>query len=231
MKTKPWLIKSISISLFFVPLALLAIIYASKSMGRHAALSSTAIELICLFGIASVLVGYNVWRVRPLGYTLLFIFGVGVMGADTVQLITRPKNLNALYFVDFILVGCTFFIMSRKRIREAYFNPKIRWWETPKRHHADFDGVFDVNGKQITAPILDISVGGCFVDLPIDGAGEYQSRGDKNLKIDICHGGIQMACEGRIVRTSENPHGVGIMFLNSSKAHRRQVKEIIRSLQ
>ncbi len=229
MKTKPWLIKAISICLLLVPLVLLAIIYASKSMGRRTPLPSTAIELICLFGIGSVLVGYSVWRVRPWGYILLFIFGVGVIGADIAQLIAHPKSLNVMYLVDFILVGCAFFIMARKRFREAYFNPKIRWWETPKRHHANFDGTFEINGKQITAPILDISIGGCFVDLPTDGG--YQSRESENLKIDIRHNDIEMACEGRIVRRSEAPRGVGIMFLDSSKSHRKQVKAIIRSLE
>ena len=229
MKAKPWLIKAISVSLFFVPLALLAIIYVSKAMGRHTPLPTTAVALICLFGIASVLAGYSVWRVRSWGYVLLFIFGIGVIGADAAQLIAHPKSLNAMYFVDFILVGCAFFMMARKRFREAYFNPKIRWWETPKRHRANFDGVFEMNGKQITAPILDISVGGCFVDLGLDSQDNPSPDGE-NLKIEVHCNDLHMACEGQIVRSSENPRGVGIKFLNSSKSDRKQVKQILRSL-
>ena len=224
MKSKPWAIKAISISLLLVPFALLILLYVSKSIGRTTQISAGMIELIALFGVASIVAAYSVWRVRPWGYILLFIFGAVIIGADTQQLIANPKSLNPFYFVDLILVVAAFFLMSRSRVREAYFNPKIRWWERPERHPVKFDGVFEMNGDKITAPILDISIGGCFVDL------HKPNQIGETMKIQFNQNGVQLTCVGRIVRSSEDPRGIGIMFMNLSRSDRKQIKQIIKGL-
>ncbi len=225
MRSKPWAIKAISITLLLVPLALLAMFYVSKSMGRITRISTSTVELVCLFGIASVVTAYSVWRVRIWGYALLFIFGLVVVIADTQQLIRDPKSLNPFYFVDLAMIACAFFLLTRKRVREVYFNPKVRWWERPKRHHVEFDGSFEIGSERITAPILDISIGGCFADM------QAPSQIGESIKVKISHSNAELSCEGRIVRVSDNPRGAGIMFTNLSKSNRRQIKQIIKTLQ
>ena len=225
MKSKPWAIKAIAISLLLVPLALLILFYLSRSMGRTTRLTVSMIEFVCLFGAASIVVAYSVWRVRLWGYIVLFIFGAAVIAVDAAQLIKDPKSINPFYFVDLVLVAGAFFLMTRQRVREVYFNPKIRWWERPERHNVNFDGVFELNNQRIAAPILDISVGGCFVDL------NTPQQIDKILKIEINHDGVQFACDGRIVRLSAEPRGAGIMFLNLPRSSRQRIKQIIKSLQ
>ena len=224
MKTKPWVIKAISLSLLLAPVVLLIALYVLKPVHRSTSLPTTAIELAGLFGTASVIVAYSVWRVRWWSYVLLFIFGATVIGTDAVSIIASRTNINFFDFVDFILIGTAFFLMVRKRVREPYFNPKIRWWETPKRHRADFNGVFKINDQSITAPILDISNSGCFVDLKTN-----VSVGE-NLKLEVKEGVYSFQSDAQVVRQSDDPKGIGLMFMNLSKPDRRQIKQFIKSL-
>ena len=83
---------------------------------------------------------YMVWRDHPESVSLALLFAC--------------YGLNIL-FVSYFLIPS---------VRQVYFNPRIRWWETKPRYFVEMPASVKIKGKEKACTILNISEGGSSVE-------------------------------------------------------------------
>jgi hypothetical protein len=223
MPRKPWIVKLITVSLVLVPIVALCLVYYSvKKMGFQV---TTALFIdLWILSAASVVAAFGIWRVRPWGFILFFIFALLVVSADVTHIIKNPKTLNFWDFIDVTLVSLGIIFILQRQARAPYFNPKIRWWERPERHKIDLNATLIVADKTIESQLLDISESGCFIDTP-----HMFSSGDAaTLKLSYEQNTFQSPV--RVIRTSTTPKGVGLMFVETTDLNSKEIRKIIKGL-
>ncbi len=223
MKQKPWVIKLMTASLLLVPITAIGLVYfATKKNGIH--ISTTIIMDLWVLSAASLVAAFGVWRVRPWGFALFFIFILGVLGGDILHIVKNPASLNFWDLVDVSLVALGVIFILQKHITAPYFNPKIRWWETPSRHKVAMKATILVSGQPVVSQLLDVSSTGCFLDSPASlNAGDVVS-------MDLQFKEFKFESSAKVIRNSANPKGVGLMFIDSTLENKREIKRIIKDL-
>ena len=223
MRQKPWVIKLMTISLLLVPVTALGLVYfATKKNGIH--ISTTIAMDLWVLSAASIVAAFGVWRVRPWGFALFFIFILGVLGGDILHIVKNPASLNFWDLVDVSLVALGVIFILQKHVTAPYFNPKIRWWERPSRHRVAMTATILVSGQPVVSQLLDVSSTGCFLDSPASlNAGDVVS-------MDLQFKEFKFESPARVIRNSSNPKGVGLMFVDSTTENKREIKRIIKDL-
>jgi len=149
----------------------------------------------------------------PVGYSFYAWYGTG----NSQLLITVLLS----YFVNILIVG--FFMKSE--VRKIYFDPRVRWWETKPRFHADFKAEVASPAKRFEAQILNISDSGLFFqsdeDLEQgDSVSIYCTVQDKDLNL-----------RGQVVYArKDSVHGFGVKFDDYGDS-RKNLTEIIKRLE
>lgn len=149
-----------------------------------------------------------------------FYVGSQVPGANLVVL----AGANALN----VAVAALLFT---KHARSPYFSPRLRWWNAEVRYRVVY--VLDVplkitqEGVEGEGLLLDLSLTGCFADLP---AGFTM---EKPVKLAFSCWGLTIACQGRIMRRSgpnDTLQGYGIQFQNLTSSQRTHLRALIKVL-
>ena len=224
MKHRPRLIKILAVSLFVVPLSAALLIYSSG--GRTPVqLRSTVILDLWVLGLASCVAAMGIWKVRPWGFFSFFGFVLGVLSGDLIHIINNPTSLNVWDFVDATAAAVGVILVLQKHVSAPYFNPKIRWWETPARHQVDFKVTLTVGDKKIEAQVLDISESGCFVHW----LNPQVVRGQV-LSLGLSFEHYFFESPVKVIRHSTQPQGVGLKFQDTSKFNRREIRRLIKTL-
>jgi Tfp pilus assembly protein PilZ len=223
MPRKPWIAKLISASLILVPVVALGLVYYSvKKMGFQ--VTTALLVDLWILSAASVVAAFGVWRVRPWGFIVFFIFAILVVVADVTHIINDPKTLNFWDFIDVTLVALGIIFILQREARAPYFNPQIRWWERPERHKVDLNATLVVAEKPVSSQLLDLSESGCFIDTNH----EFSSGDLATLKLTYEDSTFQSPV--RVIRTSTAPKGVGLMFVDTTALNTKEIKHIIKSL-
>lgn len=146
--------------------------------------------------------------------------GSQVPGADLVVLV-GANGLN-------VAVASLLFT---KHARSPYFSPRLRWWNAEVRYKVVY--VLDVplmitqKGVQTQGLLLDLSLTGCFADLP---AGVIK---EDLVELAFECWGLTIHCQGRIMRRS-GPHdalqGYGIQFQRLTNDQKHHLKSLVKVL-
>lgn len=223
MKNKPWLVYVITVGLLLVPFAFLArVLLNSNTLSSDQ--SMLRILLFALLSMFSFIVAYGVWKVRMWGFYSLIGFGLITAFLDLYAWAHQNFLFNWWFILDVTAVVAGITLVVQENVRKPYFNPKIKWWETPKRVRIDVPALVYANEKKKEILILDISKTGCFsdFDLPLDIG--------QNVKIDINHQSLKFVSEATVARRSENPRGYGLKFTNTDKTNKKQILQILKDL-
>lgn len=224
MKNRPWLIKVIMASLFIVPLtAILCVFTSARESGVPA--DATVILDVWVIGVGTCIAALGIWRVRPWGFFTFFGFVLGVMAGDLYHIYHNPGTVRTLDYVDGAVAAMCLVFILQKHAAAPYFNPKIRWWETATRHKVDLEATVVVADANFPTQVLDISETGCFVrkDAPDLSQGQV-------VNIGIRYNHFYFESPVRVIRHSAQPSGVGLMFVDTNKQNRRELKRMIRAL-
>ncbi len=223
MKEKPRIVLYMAAVILFVPLVAAVLVY----LGTHFQKQFLSRELVLDFAmlcLGALFVSYGVWKVRSWGFYLLLVFGLAVIGMDLQQIIANPKTLNAWHFVDAVLVIAGLTIIFQEKIKAPYFNPKIRWWERASRHRTDIQGHFKYGTSNQAALLLDVSATGCF------SAFELSAELGSVVDVTVDFGKLHFESKAKFVRKSENPKGVGLMFVETDTVNKKIIKEILKDI-
>ncbi len=129
--------------------------------------------------------------------------------------------LIAFYLINLLVVG--YFILPQ--VRQVYFDPRLRWWETKPRFKAEFETDFTWVDQKAKGEIMNLSEGGLFIETDL----KMNTMG--RIDIDFKYKDQMFALKGEVVysKNSGGRNGYGISLLEGD-AQADRVKELIESL-
>ncbi len=115
----------------------------------------------------------------------------------------NPWPLVMVYGFNFIMVS--YFLLPA--VRNVYFDPRLRWWETSPRYNANIDCNISSLGQKATGLITNFSESGLFLKsdlLPSD---------HSFIQIEFTFDDLQFQFQGQVIRHGQqNVHGFGVRF-------------------
>lgn len=183
---------------------------------------------VALWAVAA---GYGMWEMkRWVWYP--YVIANFLIGYENAILVNDygESHHKFLAFVAALALMLLFIYRAAKEIRVPYFFPKIRWWESNPRYRLTVPVRLRLRGKDepITAEILDVSMGGCFIKLRMD------LVQDEVVVLEFAVFGYSVVCEGivvwRTISTVTHPKGVGIKFSQLDRVQKKTLRLITRRL-
>jgi hypothetical protein len=172
-----------------------------------------------------------VWSVSIPGWWTFVGLNVGLLGLNLWQGSLVPGANLALVaganLADIALATLLFL----PHARSPYFSPRLRWWNAEVRYRVVY--VLDVpvrlrqEGLEAEGHLLDLSLSGCFVDLPPNFAL------GKSVQLEFECWGLTVAASGRILRHSPpggDLEGYGIQFARLSSDQKRHIRALVATL-
>ncbi|MCB0377773.1 MAG: PilZ domain-containing protein [Bdellovibrionales bacterium] len=230
MRRKPWSIIVLAFLHIVAPIGNIAFnaILTKKPLAQYFAMAFSwaylqvnwyVFVLPIVAGIAIYMCKKSSFYIYLVAISALFVFSYSgyLSKAGTISLLP----VIAVYLVNIGVVA--FFMMPA--VREIYFNPRLRWWESKPRYACDLRCFFGVNNKSQEGEIRNFSENGLFLKaehLPADG---------DVIQIEIPNqGGYHGTFEGRVIHHGDqNRIGCGIEF-NHNKQSSAQAKAIVGEL-
>ncbi len=176
--------------------------------------------------VPSLIAGFAVYSVKKwsypvflvcmawLTYQMLSTFSPHIRFSLLLLTIILPMIINILY-VSYILLP---------NVRAAYFDPRLRWWETKPRYIFSTEMSIEENGKLTAAQITNISEGGIFaiVSVPVE------PNTVVNLKFVILENPIEL--KAKIVYRKPDGASHGLQFFEMNRNQKLLMKKTIAKL-
>lgn len=169
MIRKPWSIFVLAMAQIFTPIFnvfLGAIMFKLSpiTFGLNVIRHSSTFGILDFFFLGPIS-GLAIFCVRWWSYPI-FLLAVGrVMIANFLEWRAHPELIGlpvllGCYGLNLVLV--TYFLIPR--IREVYFNPRIRWWESKPRYSLMVEATVSIKGKNKKCVLENISEGGALIE-------------------------------------------------------------------
>ncbi len=230
MKRKPWPLIILALLHLFAPVGNIIAnsIFANVSIAIYIRALFHPDELVrtFIFLCIPILGGVLIYICKKWSYYLylmlmIFPFLYSYMSWQSQPTVELGVYLIAFYLINLLVVG--YFILPQ--VRQVYFDPRLRWWETKPRFKAEFETLFTWVDQKATGEIKNLSEGGLFIETDlkmnaqsrIDIDFKYKEK-DYNLKGEIVYG-----------RSSGGRQGYGISLLDNETSN-DSVKELIHLL-
>lgn len=226
MRKKPLIVEIIAIIVCVFPAIVFGRVFAYMQVRNLEMPLQSWIQIVAL-ALVSYVIGYGVWKVRLWGY-----YGILLMSTTTIVVVVwnwLQSNVpliqlsNWIYF-DVTCAALALFLIVQKAVRQPYFDPRVRWWETAERYVGDIAGVFRINETKIESPILDLSATGCFANF------ESTIEVGTAIDVEINFNSIRFTAPAVLVRRSLSPIGLGLKFTSVSAESKESMKKILEQL-
>lgn len=232
MKTKPLSITVIALLYCLAPLACLAFSAWVAHLplwgegGIFHRLGGLEGSLLLLFPAAAV----GIYSVRPWGWFLFVFASLVLAGGHLWMHVTfHPHCDPRLAGVVILATTAACAAVFRRHVHSPYFNPRLRWWETPARYRIDLGlRLFNASGEIQGATLGDISVTGCYLHSP-----QRLINGER-VWVVIGNAEAELSCAGRAVREgsgSGDGFGHGIRFAAMPNRTRHRLHRLILALE
>lgn len=172
-----------------------------------------------------------VWSVSRPGWWIFVALNLGLFTYNIwVGAQVQGANLFVLVGANALNVGVAALLFT-KHARSPYFSPRLRWWNAEVRYRVVY--VLDVpltvrqGLKEGQGLLLDLSVTGCFADLPPG----FNTGEPVDLSFECW--GLTIRCQGRILRHSrpdDSLQGYGIQFQQVTGDQKHHLKALIKVL-
>jgi hypothetical protein len=183
--------------------------------------SGEKLDILFLF-LPSVLLALSIFAMKLWGFYLFL----------SVMLWMLVRNLYLYFSYDYIyliqLMFGTFFNFGfilyffLPRVKEVYFNPRLRWWETKPRYKIDKECfLIDENEKFISGVCKDMSEGGIFFEAT------EEVTNDENVKIKMNYKEKEYLISAKKVYQRGNGHGC--QFQSMTNDELKNVKFLVKS--
>ncbi len=220
------ILKSVSIlymgfPILYIPVAAVFFDVSAKTCG------SVLLSLkYYVLSFAAAMVGYALWEMKRWAWYLFVIVNVLIVYENSLMAFHYGESLHpVLAFLFSVLTVLLLTYQVGREIRVPYFFPKIRWWETDPRYRLSVPvTVTRSTGALLSADIMDLSRGGCFIKL------RNELGQDEEVALSFTVFNIPLKCEGVIVwrtrSTVTTPKGVGIKFTDLGRAEKRSLRVV-----
>lgn len=230
MKRKPWPLIVLALLHLFAPVGNIIAnsIFANVSIGTYMNALFHPDELLRTFIFLGIPVvgGALIYICKKWSYYLylllmIFPFLYSYMSWQAQPTLQLGVYLIAFYLINLLVVG--YFILPQ--VRQVYFDPRLRWWETKPRFKAEFETDFRWVDQKSKGEIKNLSEGGLFIetDLKMNTLGR--------IDVDFKYKDQMYALRGEIVysKPSNGRMGYGISLSDEDKQV-ESVKRLINSL-
>ena len=168
-----------------------------------------------------------VFSVRKWGW-YLFIAGVLVLiGYNVFVFFLSPLYNYILLILYNLALAVVAGLLFRKHVIAPYFNPRLRWWESEPRYRIDIDIVVRLEKGDAAGDILDISSGGCYIEL------DHTCRLGKVYGLRIRCMSHRVDMRGKVMRVDTAPsdkNRYGVMFVKTDADQKVRIDSIMAQL-
>lgn len=176
--------------------------------------------------LVPILGGVLIYLCRKWSYLLYIALMASPLVYNYLSWRLQPTAEFSFYLTLFSilnLLAVGYFLLPQ--VRQIYFDPRLRWWETKPRFKAEFDAQIAWGDKQAKGEIKNISEGGLFVntDLKVDTNGL--------VKVSFEHDKKNYSFNGEVVYSNPNDsqQGYGIK-LTPGENDLKSLNDLIKSL-
>jgi hypothetical protein len=224
MRSRPWPVVVLAFFQCLAPLTNLVLSSWLLKMGLATFITAVFnqanwFEIVDFF-LLPPLAGAAIFAFRPWSYAVF----VGITAWNISynlsvwwqfpQLVSLPILLAA-HAVNIGLV--TYFLLPA--VRAAYFNPRLRWWESKPRFFVDIPATFDDGEGDRKCTITDLSEGGAFIIT------SRKLEADENIHLTFNFVNLEVHVEARVVhRRAMNSRGYGLQFVLDEQSERMLAK-------
>lgn len=170
MNRRPWPLVLLALLQIITPLLYLWVAATHNnltlgSMFDEILALETPLRKVELFVIPLVL-GAQIFFTRKSGYYIA-VLGCLYLAVRSVLVFFATNQTDPVYVIVFSnvvsLVGVIY--LARSKVRDIYFNPRLRWWETPPRYIVAWDAKLSRAGSETSnVKLSNLSIGGAGVD-------------------------------------------------------------------
>lgn len=182
------------------------------------------------FWLVFPLAGLLLIKIRRFSYfafmsLLVYIF----YGILTYESYTWPYYSKTPFLYNYVVVFAAlgvFIYFLMPRVREPFFNQRVRWWETKARYPVNLECGLKNDHQAFASEILNLSLTGAFIkDSP------YIKVGDK-LTMEFSFDGNAIAIPVEIVHrnVASGKEGFGVKFNYKSFRQNVQMSQIISNI-
>ena len=228
MRTKPWPLVILAICHVFAPIANLLFCaylmhitpaqYFSAFIHTESALSIFA--FFCLLPIA----GIAIFAIKAWSYPVYIPIMAWSFYSSFRAVHDHPEYFSAismsLAFLTTFLVVSYFLIPA---VRAAYFDPRLRWWESQPRYPVDLPVEVKFGSLSTQARITDVALGGIFI------SSEQNFEVAQPVRVRFFLGEHELVLEAKVVHKGlQNKRGYGLQFVETSEM-REKIKSGIQN--
>lgn len=230
MKRKPWPLIVLALLHFIAPLGNIIAnsILANVSITTFVKALFHPDELVrtLIFLGIPILGGILIYICKKWSYYLYLIllvvpFAYSYMSWRTEPTIELGIYLIAFYLINLLVVG--YFVLPQ--VRQVYFDPRLRWWETKPRFKAEFETTFTWVDQQGRGEIKNLSEGGLFIETDM----KLNTRG--RIDIDFKYKNQSYTLKGEVVysKNANGRYGYGVRLLTTEQ-DAETVKRLIKNM-
>lgn len=229
MKRKPLLIQLIALGYVLTPFTFLIqyFMFSKKPFSDAATWMTLANPYKLSFLIIPPIVAIGIYKIRPWGWYLALVH-LGLIVVN--NMIAWLKGSRTPTWAIWAFTAFTFVVLItfvRKTIREPYFNPRVRWWETKPRFAMTLQVALGNDRTRLTGETFNISEGGMFMvsDASVSIDEKFSAKLSRN-------GGDPINCEGQVVWVNPAgqslPQGFGFMFTGLDRGGLAEIRRYIK---
>ena len=169
MKRKPWPLIVLALLHLFAPFGNIIAnsIFANVSISVYIRALFHPDELVrtLIFLCIPIFGGILIYICKKWSYYLYLVLMIFPFFYSYLSWQSQPSTelgvyLIAFYVINLLVVG--YFILPQ--VRQVYFDPRLRWWETKPRFKAEFETAFTWVDQKGTGEIKNLSEGGLFIE-------------------------------------------------------------------
>jgi hypothetical protein len=188
----------------------------------------TVFQQIDLFGLP-LLAAASLFCFRPWSYPVFIAISAWTLVSNYQTWEASQGGFSAGWLGGLSLLNTLFIgYFLAPSVRQAYFNARVRWWESLPRFRMDLPGTVAIDGVEVACRLEDVSAGGALVELdPSAGVRELHNGETLHVRFGFHH--QRYSPRARVVhRRLSLPGCYGVQFLKDAEAAR--VARLMRAL-
>ncbi len=225
MERRPWPIVILAIFNLLIPvISVLKIYFASYfplTIFLKALFLPENILLTIHIILPSLLAAISIYAVKKWSYHTFLLAMLWIISRNIYNY-AYANDISALQLIWAMLFNImivSYFLLPA--IKEAYMNPKLRWWEAKTRYKKSMLASFRQEAGLTNGTISNISEGGVFV------AGPIELAMNQALHLVFTVDNFHFDLAGEVVYQLPQQQGYGIQFLNLQRQQKKQLKQFI----
>lgn len=174
--------------------------------------------------IPCLVAAVSIYAVKKWSYHVFFLTMMWVIIRNFYNYFIA-NDISALQLIGAILVNIllvSYFLIPA--IKEAYMNPKLRWWEAKTRYKKSIHVLLQQDNQQYHGTISNISEGGVFIN-------SCNLAIDNPLRLAFTDNQFHFNLEGKVVYQIPDGNGYGIQFFNLNRTLKKELKKFVLGLE